>query len=241
MPAAGRRRVFFGAPRHQRLPVHGLHVDLEAGFLHQRFGNRRQVGQDLQIGRMHEHDGRAVVARLLQQLLGLLEVGVEPAVQALLGEEGRAAGEIGVADLVVFGIAHHRFEEILLVEGIKQGLANLGIVERLGGPVRTEGELVAEHIPIEEFDIAIADRQRQEVMRRRLNEVDFARKQRVDGLLVVRDRAPFHAIDVRHLATGEARCRLGARLVFVELDVDRLVAGLPLLTFEDEGTRAGKI
>ena len=54
-----------------RLPVHRLHVDLEAGLLHQRLGDRREVGQHVQVGRVHEHDRRAVVAGLLQQLLRL--------------------------------------------------------------------------------------------------------------------------------------------------------------------------
>ena len=72
VPAAGVGRVLLGAARDQRLPIHRLHVDLEAGLLHQRFRHRRQVGQHLQVGRVHQHDRRAVVAGFLQQLLRLL-------------------------------------------------------------------------------------------------------------------------------------------------------------------------
>jgi len=45
MPAAGIRRVLFGTARDQGLPVHGLHVDLETGLLHERFRHRGQVGE----------------------------------------------------------------------------------------------------------------------------------------------------------------------------------------------------
>ena len=116
VPAAGSRRVLLGAARDQRLPVHRLHVDLEAGLLQQRLGDRRQVGQHLQVGRLHQHDRRAVVAGLLQQLLRLVEVGLEQPVHALVGRERRAADEQRLADLVVLRVADHRLEEVLLVE-----------------------------------------------------------------------------------------------------------------------------
>ena len=45
VPAAGVRRVLLGAARDQRLPVHRLHVDLEAGLLQQRLRDRREVGE----------------------------------------------------------------------------------------------------------------------------------------------------------------------------------------------------
>ena len=77
VPAALVRRILLGAARHQGLPVHRLHVDLEAGLLELRLGDRREVGQHLQVGRLQQHDRRAVVARLLQQLLGLGDVGVQ--------------------------------------------------------------------------------------------------------------------------------------------------------------------
>ena len=50
VPAAGVWRILLGAARNQRLPIHGLHVDLEAGPLHQRLGDRRQVGEYGKVG-----------------------------------------------------------------------------------------------------------------------------------------------------------------------------------------------
>ena len=84
-----------------------------------------------EVGRMHQHDRRAVVAGLLQQRLRLVEVGLEQPVHALLGGQRRAADEQRLAGLVVVGIADHRLQEVLLVEGVPQRLAHLRVVERL--------------------------------------------------------------------------------------------------------------
>ena len=87
---------------------------------------------------------------------------------------------------------------------------------------------------IDDLDVRVLLQQPQQVVRRLLDEVDLARQQRIDGLLLVGDREPFDAVDLDDLAAGETGGRLGARLVFVELDVDRLVAGLPLVPLEHE-------
>ena len=84
-------------------------------------------------------------------------------------------------------------------------------------------------------------KQRQQVVRRRLDVVDLALRQRVDLGLRVGDPEPLDPVDLHDLAAGEAGGRLGARLVFRVLDVDRLLAGLPLLVLEDEGARAGEV
>ena len=78
-------------------------------------------------------------------------------------------------------------------------------------------------------------------MRGRLDVVNLARKQRIDRLLLVGDREPLDAVDLDHLAAREPGGRLGARLVLVELDVDRLVAGLPFVALEHERAGAGEI
>jgi hypothetical protein len=65
--------------------------------------------------------------------------------------------------------------------------------------------------------------------------------QRVDGLLRVGNGTPLDAIHLDDLAAGKTGGRLGARLVLVELDVDGLVAGFPLILDEDEGSRSRKI
>ena len=44
-------------------------VNAEVALL---LGDRRHVGQDAEVGRLHQHDRRAVVARFLEQLLAIL-------------------------------------------------------------------------------------------------------------------------------------------------------------------------
>ena len=68
------RRPLLGPARDQGLPVHRLHVDLEAALLEQCLGDRREIGQHGDVGRVQQDDRRAVVARFLEQLLRLLEV-----------------------------------------------------------------------------------------------------------------------------------------------------------------------
>jgi hypothetical protein len=76
-----------------------------------------------------------------------------------------------------------------------------------------------------------------QVVRRLLHEVDLAGEERVDRLLLIGDCAPFDPVDLDDLAAGQARRRLGARLVVGIADVDDLLAGLPFVLLEDE--RAG--
>src|SRR3989442_15282149 len=92
VPAAGRWRVLLGAARDERLPVHRLHVDLEARALQQRLGHGREVGQHGEVGRVHEHDRRAIVSGLLQQRPRLSDVRLdeEAGVEALPRLERRA-------------------------------------------------------------------------------------------------------------------------------------------------------
>ena len=114
---------FFDAARDHALPVHRLHVDLEAAALHQRLGHRRQVGQHRQVGGMQQHHRRAVVVGLGQQFARLLEVRFELAVHALVGRQRRAADEQRLAQLVVLRIAMHRLQEVFLVQRVEHRLA----------------------------------------------------------------------------------------------------------------------
>ncbi len=93
----------------------------------------------------------------------------------------------------------------------------------------------------DEVDAGIGLEQRQQVVARLLDDVELTGEQRIDGLLRIGDGAPFDAVDLHDLAAGKTRGRLRARLVLVELDVDRLVAGLPLVLLEDERTRAREV
>src|SRR5438445_8404363 len=154
VPAAGGRRLLFRAPGDQRLPVHRDHVHLEAALLEERLGHRPEVGEHGEVGGVHQHDRRAVVARFLQQRPGLFEVRLQQPLEALGARQRRAAREERLADLVVGRIADDRLEEVLLVEGVEDGLADLGVVEGLVQRVAAERELVAEWVDVDELDVA---------------------------------------------------------------------------------------
>ena len=81
--------ILLGAAADQRLPVHRLQVDLEAGLAQQLRGDVGQLLDRGQVGRLHQHDRRAVVARGLEQVLRLLHVGLRLHVAA--GERCRRA------------------------------------------------------------------------------------------------------------------------------------------------------
>jgi hypothetical protein len=138
-------------------------------------------------------------------------------------------------------VADGSVEEVLLIEGIEQRLTDLRVVERLLQTVRAEGVLVAERVVVDEMDVRVLGEQRQQVVRRRFDVIDLAGEQRVDDLLLIGHRQPLDPVDLGGLAAGETGRRLGARLVFVEFDVDRLVARLPFVLFEHERTGTGEI
>ena len=190
---------------------------------------------------MHQDDGGAVVAGFLEQRLRLLEVGLEQPLQALRGLERRSARIERLAHLVVLGVADDGLEEVLLVQGIEDGLADLGVVEGLVQHVVPEHVLQPQRVDVDQLDVRVLPQHREQVMGRRLDHVDLAGQERVDRRLMVGDRAPLHAVDLRDLAAGEARGRLCPGLVLGELHVDGLVAGLPLVLLEDEGPGAGGV
>ena len=241
VPAARIGRVLLDAARDDGLPVARLHVDLEAALFHQRFRDRGEVGQRGEVGRVQQHDRRAVVVGFLQQLARLGEVRFEQALHPLLGRERIAAHEHGLADLVVLRIADRRLEEVLLIEGVEQRLADLRIVERLLQVIGPEGVLQPERIVVDQLDVRVALEQRQQVDRRLLVIVDLAGEQRIERLLLIGDREPLHAVELDHLAARQSGRRLGARLVLGELDVDDLVAGLPFVALEHERAGPGEV
>jgi len=107
--------------------------------------------------------------------------------------------------------------------------------------VEAEGVLVAERVAAEQLDRLVLGEQRQQVVARRLDHVDLAVLDGGDLGLHVRHCDPLDAIDLDHLAAGETRRGLQARLVLGILDVDDLLAGLPFVTLEDEGAGTGGI
>ena len=84
-------------------------------------------------------------------------------------------------------------------------------------------------------DVLVLLQDRIEVVLRRFDDVDLAGLQRVHRGLLVGHRQPLDAVDLDDLAAGQARGRLGARLVLGIPDVDGLVAGLPFVGLKMKG------
>ena len=171
----------------------------------------------------------------------MLKLRIELVLEALEAGIGRVAHEHRLAGLVPLGIADHAVEKVLLVEGIEGGLADLGVVERLEELVEAEDVLVAPLVEVDQLDVLVGLQDLEEVVLRIFDHVDLALEQCVHDRLLIGHRHPFDAIDLGDLAAGQARRRLAARLVLGILDVDRLLAGLPFVLHEEEGTGAGRI
>ena len=116
-----------------------------------------------------------------------------------------------------------------------------GLSNGLCSVVGTEDVLRLQQRRYDDIDVRILLQGPEQIVAGLLDEVDFALGKRVDRLLRVGNGAPLDAIHLDDLAARQTGCRLGARLVLVELDVDGLVAGLPFILGEDEGSRSRKI
>ena len=147
----------------------------------------------------------------------------------MLDGVGRAADEGGGADLVVLGLADRRLEIVLLAHRIAArpwrilGLSN-GLVrwlKRMTNCWPSGFQLTSLHVLVLLQD-------RDQVVRQLLDHVDLAGDQRVHLLLRVGHVDDLDPVDLGDLAAGQARGRLGARLVLRVLDVDVLLAGLGL-------------
>ena len=146
--------LLLGAARDDRLPVHRLHVDLEAGLLHQ-LTSRPARGWSARAGRSSA-SARPACRRSPLPSGARAPSGSSNSSRpchALVGGERGAADEHRLADLVVGRVADHRVEEVLLVERVPERLADLRVVERLVQLVRAEGVLVAERVPVDELDV----------------------------------------------------------------------------------------
>ena len=214
---------------------------MNPAFSRSCFATGAEILQHRDVGLLHEHDRRAVIARLLQELPRLGGISGELVVPAGGRFERRAAGEQRLAFAVPFRIADRGIEEVLAVQRIGDRLADLRVVERLVQRVEAEGVLAPVRVRRQELDVRVLLQERQEVVRRRLDVVDLALRQRVDLGLRVGDPEPLDPVDLHDLGSGEAGGRVRARLVFRVLDVDRLLAGLPVLVPEGERPRAGEV
>ena len=142
------------------------------------------------VGLVQEHDRRAVVARFLQQLLGLGDVArraCPPSPWSI--SSGEPQGNSDLHSLVVVGIADIGLEERLLVERVEHGLAHLGVVERLVQHVEAHARTAGRPCSITRTLTFLSFcEQRQQVGRHALDQVDLAVEQRVHLGLRVGDR-----------------------------------------------------
>ncbi len=97
---------------------------------------------------------------------------------------------------------------------------------------------MAERVPVEQRDALFLLEDRDQVVRRLLDDVDLARGDGIHLLLRVGHLDDLDAINLDDLAAGQARGRLGTRLVLEVLGVDVLLAGLGLGVDIDERARA---
>ncbi|MCY1227568.1 hypothetical protein D9M72_398440 [compost metagenome] len=240
VPAALVDRVFLGAARDQRGPVHRLHVDVEAGLLEQLRHHRRKLVEHCEVGRVHQHHGLAVIPCLLEQRLGLFELRLAGEVARLVGGEGRAAGVDGRAAVVQLLVHQLGAHQRLLVDGHEGGLRDLRVVEGRDQVVQVQRERALRHGAVERDGGVVLERG---VLLggHPLDHVDLAVGQRIGLRLRVLQHDPLHAVDVHVLATGRARRRLGARHVFGVLQVDDLFAGAVFVLLEDVGAGAGGV
>ncbi|MBA7714539.1 hypothetical protein ES703_123565 [subsurface metagenome] len=153
---------------------------------------------------MHQHDRGTVITCLLQQFLRLLDVGGQDSVGALQGGKGRVADEQRLARLDVVLVADGRHQEVFLVEGVPQRLANLGIVERFVQVVGAEHVLRLQHRRHDDLDIGVFLQRPKQVMARLLHHVEFALLQRIDRLLRVGNGTPLDAVHLGDLPAGQA-------------------------------------
>src|SRR5262249_10542824 len=133
-----------------------------------------QVGQRGDVGGVQQRDRRAVVARFLDERARLGEVRLEQPVHAFRRLEGRTAHEERLAHLVVLRVADRRLEKILLVERVPERLADLDVVERRMEDVEAERVFKPQRVCGHELDVRVFLEYRQQIVRRRLDEVDLA-------------------------------------------------------------------
>src|SRR2546422_878851 len=112
------------------IPVHRLQVDLEAGLAQELRRDVRQLLDRGEIRRLHDDDRRAVVARGLQQLLGLFHAGLGLHLAALGAAVGGIAGEHRRARPVELLDPDLRAQERLLRQRRERRLAHFRVVER---------------------------------------------------------------------------------------------------------------
>ena len=187
---------------------------------------------------MHDGHRPTVVARLLHQLAGLLQILLGQPLGAGLGRVGAVAGEDRIAGAVVLRLADPGLQIQVLVHHGDQRLPGLLVVERRMQVVRAQPALGAEGIGQERRQGGVLLDLRYEVDRRDLPPVHLARRQRGGGGRRIGDVAPDDLVEMDLLAPGRSARRLVARHVVGVLHIDDLVARLPLVLHEAERPRS---
>src|SRR5215475_8013392 len=141
-PPSDRRALLRREPGHHALPVHRLDIDLEAGPLELGLGDRRELLDHAEIGRLRDHHHGAVVARFLQKLTRLGDIAFDQSVHGGGRLQRRTAGKHRLTGAIETLVADIGLQEFLLAQRVGDGLADLLVVERRLQPIHAEHVLV---------------------------------------------------------------------------------------------------
>src|SRR5213078_4650753 len=117
-------RLLRRTTRDQCAPIARLQLDVETQFSKRLHGEQRlRVYDGLVRGRDHD-DLLALVARLLDELLGAIEVALTlQRLSAHFGRQRCTAGVVRVTGMSVFLVARYGKYVVLLIEDIEERLA----------------------------------------------------------------------------------------------------------------------
>ena len=197
------------------------------------------VGVD--VGGVHQNHRPAVVSRLLQQLLGLVEILLHERIGPGIRAVWPVAHEEGRARLPEALDAVGSAQVSLLIHHPHQGLACLLVVERRVQVIGAQPRLGAEQVGDLDADTGAAFQDGHEVGRRELPVIHLALLQSGVGGGGVRQIQPLDALNVHALAAGRKAGRLVARHVGVIAAIHHLVSRTPLVRHEDERAGAGGV
>ncbi len=215
VPAALGRRVLLGPAGADRAPIERLVVHVHADLAQQVGGHVALRLGDRDVGGDQQHDLLALVARLGQQLLGLvIAARALQDVAARLRVDRRAGREEARQRLPQrLVVADDGAHVVFLAQRHHHGPARAHVVERRVEVVDAERADVAERVGDVDVEVAVALEQRHQVGDRVLPPIDLAVLQRGRLGGVVRQDQPLDAVEHHALAAGEpvGRLRRAAR------------------------------
>ena len=156
VPTALIRRIAVGAALDDTGPVHRLHLHVQPGLaqlLGEHLGGVVHIGD---VGGLQQHDGAAVIARLLEEGLCLLEVltFLEPAGVGIVFHR-RAVAEVGRHCLGVLAVAEGGLHVVGLLDQVQHGLPRLYIVEGRVQEVEADLANLAERVQYLNLDVLV--------------------------------------------------------------------------------------